>query len=514
MTQPIKGRKNTTMKTKSILTAVLICALAASTALAQTAPKMKMTTDIPPDITTPDSVETRIGTLKFDGGYPDAETVQKVYDNLDFQRGVDAFLNTLQGASLVALRRGLREVGAVDGTIGVFNTLMDSKSLFLTANADTVYAMTWIDLSKGPVVLEGPPNSLGIVDDFWFRYVADVGNAGPDKGKGGKFLFLPPGYKGKVPKGYFVFKSRTFGNIFFTRGFLVNGDPGPAVESFHKTMRTYPLSEAANPHPGKFVDLSGRAFNTVGSNAYSFYDDVNELVQEEPADSEDPELLGQLLAIGIQKGKPFAPDERMKKILTEAAAVGNATSRAIEFRSRTKEIFYYAGKAWFTPFQGGSYLFLDDGARLLDARSMFFYAYTGITPAMALKMVGVGSQYAVAALDSESNYLQGGKNYKLNIPANPPAKNFWSVTVYDAQTRSMLQTDQQFPSKGSNSAGIQKNADGSYDLYFGPTAPAGKESNWVQTVPGRGWFTILRLYGPLEPWFSKTWKPGDVEPLK
>jgi len=485
---------------------------AAGLAGAQDVPKYKMTTPIPPGITTPDKVDTRLGTLKFEGGYPDAATVEKVYDNLDFQRGVEAYLNTMQGASLVAMRRGLREVGAVDGTFGVFNTLMDSKSLFLTANTDTVYAFAWIDLSKGPVVLESPPNSLGIVDDFWFRYVADLGNAGPDKGKGGKFLFLPPGYKGDVPQGYFVFKSRTFGNAFFTRGFLVNGDPGPAVESFHKTMRMYPLSEAANPHPGKFVNLSGKAFNTVGANDYSFYEDTNQLIQEEPADSESPELLGQLLAIGIQKGKPFAPDERMKKILTDAVAVGNATSRAIEFRSRTKDNFYYQGKAWFIPT--GFYLFLDNDARLLDARTMFFYAYTGVTPAMVLKMVGVGSQYAIAALDSESNYLDGGKNYRLNIPANPPAKNFWSVIVYDTQTRSMLQTDQQFPTKGSHSAGIQKNADGSYDIYFGPKAPAGKESNWIQTVPGRGWFTILRLYGPLEPWFNKTWKPGEIEPMK
>jgi hypothetical protein len=503
-----------TLNHLSLLAGILVCTLAVTTSSAQSTPKMKMTTDIPVSITTPDKVETRIGTLKFEGGYPDAATVEKVYDNLDFQRGIETYLNTMQGASLVALRRGFREVGAVDGTIGMFNTLMDSKSLFLTANVDTVYAMTWIDLSKGPVVIEGPPNSLGIVDDFWFRYVADLGNAGPDKGKGGKFLFLPPGYKGDVPKGYFVFKSRTYGAVFFTRGFLVNGDPGPAVESFTKTLRSYPLSEAGNPHPAKFVNLSGKAFNTIGGNDFSFYEDVNTVVQEEPADSEDPELLGQLLAIGIQKGKPFAPDERMKKILTDSVAVGNATSRAIEFRSRDKGVLYYPDKAWFTPFGGGSYLFLGDDARLLDARTMFFYGYTGVTPAMALKMVGVGSQYAVAALDSESNYLDGSKNYKLTIPANPPAKNFWSMTVYDTQTRSMLQTDQQFPAKGSNSAGIQKNADGSYDIYFGPTAPAGKESNWIQTVPGRGWFTILRLYGPLEPWFNKTWKPGDIEPIK
>jgi hypothetical protein len=418
------------MKTKRVALLALASLLMLTTTHAQTPPKMKMTTDIPADITTPNKVDTRIGTLKFDSGFPDAETVEKIYDNLDFQRGVDVYLNTMQGASMVALRRGFREMGCIDGTVGVFNTLMDSKSLYLTANVDTVYAMTWIDLTKGPVVIESPPNSLGIVDDFWFRYVADLGNAGPDKGKGGKYLFLPPGYKGEVPQGYFVFKSRTFGNGFFTRGFLVNGNPGPAVESFRKTLRVYPLTQASNPPQGKFVNLSGKAFNTIGSNKYSFYEDINQLVQEEPADSEDPELLGQLLAIGIQKGKPFAPDERMKKILTDSVAVGNATARVIHFRSRTPENFYYPGRAWFIPT--GFYLFLDNDARLLDARTMFFYAYTGVTPAMVLKMVGVGSQYAMAALDSENNYLDGGKNYKLNIPANPPANNFWSVTVYDA----------------------------------------------------------------------------------
>ena len=337
------------MKAGKVIVLAVTSLLMLATTHAQDSPKMKMTTDIPASITTPDKVETRIGTLKFEGGYPDAATVEKVYDNLDFERGMEAYLNTMQGASLVALRRGFRETGAVDGTIGMFNTLMDSKSLFLTANADTVYAMTWIDLSKGPVVIESPPNSLGIMDDFWFRYVADLGNAGPDKGKGGKYLFLPPGYKGPVPEGYFVFKSRTFGNAFFTRGFLVNGDPAPAVESFTKTLRSYPLSEAGNPHPAKFVNWSGKAFNTIGSNDFSFYEDINQLVQEEPADSEDPELLGQLLAIGIQKGVPFAPDQRMKKILTDAVAVGNATARAIEFRSRNAANFYYPGKAWFIP---------------------------------------------------------------------------------------------------------------------------------------------------------------------
>jgi hypothetical protein len=482
-----------------------------ASAQSETPTKYKMTTDIPSSITTPDKVDTRLGTISSFGGNPDAKAVEMLYDNLDFQRGVEAFLNTLQGASLVGLRRGLQEAGAKVGTVGVFETLMDSKSLFLTANVDTVYAMAWLDLSKGPLVLESPPDTLGIVDDFWFRYVADLGNAGPDRGKGGKYLFLPPGYKGDVPKGYFVYKSRTFGNVFFTRGFLVNGDPRPAVESFHKYLRVYPLSQAANPPEGSFLNLSGKAFNTIGANTFQFYADVNQVVQEEPANALDPELLGQLAAIGIRKGKPFAPDERLKKTLTEAVAVGNATARAIAFRPRIKDDYYYPGQAWFG-FGVGGYLFLDNGARMLEGRTMFFYPYTGITPAMVLKMVGVGSQYAVATFDAKGDYFDGAKTYKLTLPPNPPAKNFWSVTVYDTQTRSMLQTDQRFPSLGSHNAGVQRNSDGSYDVYFGPRTPAGKEGNWIQTVPGRGWFTILRLYGPLEPWFDKTWRPGEIEP--
>ena len=496
------------------LAPALVCSLAVTTSWAQAPPKMKMTTDIPPDITTPDKVKTRLGELKFFDGYPDKETVDKVYDNLDFQRGVDVFLNTLSGTSLVAFRRGMREVGCVDGTVGIYETLMDSKSLFLTPNTDTIYAMTWVDLKKGPVVIELPPEVLGMMDDFWFNYVTDLGIVGPDHGKGGKYLFLPPGYKGEIPQGYFVVKPDTYSNLVFWRGFKVKGKVEPAVESMHKYTRIYLLSQAANPPEQKFVNLSGKAFNTIGGNTYKFYEDVNELVQEEPTESQSPELLGQLAAIGIQKGKPFTPDERMKKILTDAVAVGNATARAISYRPRDPQVYFYPGKAWSTPFVGGSYLFLGDGARLLDARTMFFYNATGVTPAMALQMVGKGSQYALAFVDADKNYLDGSKTYKLTLPPNVPAAEFWSFVVYDTQTRSELQTDQPFPAVGSNTEGLQKNTDGSYDVYFGPKAPAGKESNWIQTVPGKSWFTCLRLYSPLEPWFNKTWKPGEIELLK
>ena len=464
----------------------------------------------PVSILTPGAVETRLGKLESFDGLPSAETVQKAYDNLDFQRGVRAFLDTLQIASLYAMREGLRDMGLVNGAVGIFEDLMDSKTLFLTANTESVYSVTWLDLKDGPVVIESPPNTLGFVDDFFFNYVTDMGNAGPDKGQGGKFLFLPPGYEGERPEGYFTFESKTYGNWVIWRGFLVEGDAKPAVASMKANTRIYPLADRDNPPEQEFVNLSGMEFNTIHANDFTFFEEVNTVIQEEPVDSVDPELLGLLAAIGIEKGQPFAPDERMKALLTDAAAVGNATARAIVFTTRDPAARIYEDSAWKTGFIGGSHEFVRDGVRLLDGRSLFFYYATGITPAMSAKMVGVGSQYAGVMVDSKGRHFDGGRTYRLHMPPDVPAKDFWSLVLYDNQTRSMLQTDQQFPSLNSQ-RGVQKNEDGSTDVYFGPAAPEGKESNWIQTVPGKGWSVILRLYGPLEPWFDKTWQPGEIE---
>lgn len=475
-------------------------------------PKMKMTTDIPPQITTPDSVETRLGTLKFFDGFPDDSTVEKVFDNLDFSRGVQAFLAGLPGSSLVAMREGLHKLGANNSTVVIFETLLDSKALWLTPNTESIYFATWLDLHDGPLVIESPPRVLGFLDDFWFHYIIDIGNAGPDKGQGGKYLVLPPGYTGEVPQGYFVARSRTFGVWFPGRGFQVNGDPKPSVESIKKTMRVYPLALANNPPETRFINVSGVPNNTIHANNFAFYEELNQIVQEEPNEALDPETLGLFASIGIEKGKPFAPDARMKKILTEAAAVGNATARALTFRSRLKEAFYYPNSAWCVCAVGGSYEFLaQPGVRNFDAAVFMFYYATGITPAMFNKMVGVGSQYALAFVDADNKPLDGSKTYKLHLPPNIPAKDFWSVVVYDNQTRSELQTDYRFPSIGSQKKGIVVNPDTSVDVYFGPTAPAGHEANWVQTVPGKGWNTILRLYGPLQPWFDKTWRPSEIQ---
>ena len=238
---------------------------------------------------------------------------------------------------------------------------------------------------------------------------------------------------------------------------------------------------------------------------------LNQVVQEEPTDSVDPTTLGFWASVGIVKGKPFSPDARMKKILTEAAAAGDATGRALAYRSREKAAYFFDNRQWKRAFIGGYKFEWQPGVPNLDASAMFFFAATGVTPAMDTQIVGEGSTYPWTAVDANNNPLDGGKNYKLHLPPNIPVKAFWSVIVYDTQTRSMLQTDQQYPSVSSQKKDFQVNADGSVDVWFGPKAPAGKENNWVQTIPGKAWFTILRLYGPLEPWFNKTWRPGDIE---
>jgi hypothetical protein len=489
------------------------CLILLSEAAIAQAPKMKMTTDIPPSLASPNSVETRIGTLRFTDGFPDDATVAKIYDNLDFQHGVQAYLTALPAVSIEAFLKGFSEFGPVNQTVLISEQLLDARSLFLTANTTTPYSLLYLSTKDGPLVVEVPPEVLGPIDDAWFRWVTDVGITGPDKGKGGKYLLLPPGYTGPVPEGYFVSRSRTLGNLLFFRTFLKDGDPKPGVDNVKRSLRVYPLSHAADPPPMTFVDISGKAFNTIGPGDYSLFEFVNRVIQDEPIDAIDPDTLGLFAAIGIEKGKTFTPDDRMKKILTEAAAVGDATVRSITYKNRMKDAYFYPNSAWVTPFIGGSYKFEQDGAVNLDAKAMFFFYATGVTPAMTMKMVGQGSQYAGAFVDAKGNPLDGGKTYRLHMPPNIPAKDFWSFTLYDNQTRSMLQTDQQSPAVGSLTKGLQTNADGSVDVYFGPKAPAGKEANWVQTIPGKGWNTLLRLYGPLEPWFNKTWRPGEIEPI-
>jgi hypothetical protein len=482
---------------KTILRTFVTTLAIAGTLSAAEPPKMKMTTPIPEGIETPNTMETHLGTLTSFDAVPDKETTRKIYDDLDLRRATEAFLATLPVASMAAMESGLRSLGEPNKVVIQFRELMDSKSLWLTPNTVSIYQGVWCELGDEPMVIETPPKVLGIIDDAWFHYVTDFGNAGPDKGQGGKFLLVPPGYEGKLPEGYFVARTQTYGNWVIWRGFQVDGSTKPAVEATQSKFRMYPLSQKDNPPEMKFIDVSGTEHNTIHRMDYGYWEEVNSTIQAEPADGISPEVRGLLAAIGIEKGKEFNPDERMKKILTEAAKVGSATAQALTARPRDPRFYVYPGeRVWTNPMPGGSYDFLVNGGIFHDARIyMHFYA-TGITPAMAARNVGVGSQYLIAYLDKDGNALDGSKTYKIHLPPNVPAKDFWSFTLYDNQTRSMLQTDQRFP--GVDSLGeVKANADGSYDIYFGPKAPEGMEDNWIQTVPGKAWNTIFRLYGPL-----------------
>jgi len=283
-----------------------------------------------------------------------------------------------------------------------------------------------------------------------------------------------------------------------------------------KVFKAYPLSQKDNIPALNFVNVSGKFHNTIHSMDTSIFDEINEVVQSEPSNGQNPEILGAFAAIGMVKGKEFNPDDRMKKILADAAEVGAVTVRAIMSRPRDEGFYIYPGKSivWTTPFVGGNHEFLVDGAHLLDARAAFHFYATGITPAMAKKFIGAGSQYAAAYLDKDGNVFDGSKTYKVNVPPNVPIKDFWSFTVYDNQTRAMLQTDQRFPGVDMNKEGLIVNSDGSVDVYFGPVAPEGQENNWIQTIPGKGWNMLFRLYGPLEPWFDREWILGDAEMVK
>ncbi|PQO30850.1 DUF1254 domain-containing protein [Blastopirellula marina] len=506
---------------------------------------------VPESITTPDKVETRIGTLDFQDGLPSKETLDAVYDDLDFSHAVRAFADTLQGVSICAVRKGLRDVGVKDNEVIIFSELMDAKSLFLTANCDTVYVIGGFDLSSGPMVIEVPPQVLGTVQDAWFRWVIDVGMPGPDRGAGGKYLIVPPGYEGALPAGEFnVAHSRTVHGVWFARAFLADGDdPKPTVERIKKYTKVYPYSPGGVGTPiAEFLagkaklgpiteppatvihEGSGKVMNTIPPNDWSYYEMLNEVVQGEPATALDPELMGPIAAIGIVKGKPFAPDARMKKILAEALDVANAASRSLFMSPRDRSWYYYEDANWQnmlfatgyefeTPIplitKEGVKPFPATGYRQLDARRAFFYGVTGITPAMAMRLPGIGSTYLWTMVDSDQNYFDGGKTYKVTLPKDIPAEKFWSFTLYDTMTRSMLDTPQRFPRAGSQSypsPAAEASADGSTTIYFGPTQPKGiARGNWIQTIPGKSFIPALRLYSPLEPFFNKQWRPSEVE---
>ena len=457
-----------------------------------------------------ETVKTKFGDFEFKNGYPTPAAADALLDQLKLNRAIEVYLTQIPTVAIFAEHLGLADFGAKrPNQMVIWEQLMDAETLLLTPNTETVYALGHLDLkTDGPTVVDAPPKMLGFAMDARQRYLVDIGLPGPDKGKGGKYLFLPPGYTGEAPKGYFVVKSPTYIVGFGMRGFKVDGKTDQAV-ALMKQTKVYPLAKASSPPKMEFLNGSGKPINTIHPDTAAFFEMLAHVVNDEPAEVFTPFERFYLQAIGVEKGKPFNPDQKTKTLLSEAARVGGAIARANSYASPIPDTYYYTDRKW--QYVGDvPYTFMKDGVLEVDRRAYVYYMALGNSPAMMTKNVGVGSYYLWAYKDAAGNFLDGASNYKLHIPANVPAKDFWSVLVYDALSRSELKNGEKFPSVSKYSE-PKINADGSVDVYFGPEMPAGQEKNWIKTVAGKGWFPIFRFYGPLQPLYDKSWVLNDIE---
>ncbi len=484
---------------------------------ATTAGAQEKKTDGSKFVPTPDAVETRIGTLKFERGYPTEETKRKVLDEIDYQRAVQCYLWAYPAVSFQSIMVEVkRAFGADRNVMGIADNFVDPKSLWLTANDITIYALTNVDLGKdGPMVIDIAPGAIvGLIDDFWQRSVTDVGLPGPYGDKGGKFLLLPPGYTGEVPQsGYAVIKGTTNNYNAMVRGILINNDKEDAVRRVRAT-KVYPLSEAGNPKLTKFVSISGAAINTLPPTGIAYWERLSMFINNNPVDERDRFYMAMLKPLGIEKGKPFKPDARQKSILEEATRIGDAMGRVMLFDGpeRFTDVIAFAGTNWHwvtlvNPKQETEYY------SQLDERLHYTYGAIYTTPGIGIKKAGPGSTYVQEFKDKDGNRFDGAKSYHLKLPPNVPAKAFWSMTLYSTDSRSMLQNPTNDAARSSYDK-LKTNPDSSIDLYFSPKAPPGNESNWIQTVPGKGFYPMFRFYTPKEGLFDGTWKMPDVEVVK
>ena len=465
----------------------------------------------------PETMETRFGTLAFPGGYPTEETVERVYDELDLQRATQLYLDMYPAMSAHGLMKGwVRDLGMSDSSqINVTADRLDSTPLVLTGNTESLYAFAVFDLKKdGPTVFEVPPGVMGPLDDHNFLFVADIGPTGLDKGEGGKYLLLPPGYEGDVPDGYFVLHAATYCNFSFIRANAdVVGSGDKALEFYREHAKIYPLSEG--PRPPVVKNITGTPWNSLVPEDAAAFEWMHEIIDYEPAEAFGRELLGRLASLGIEKSKSFEPDARLQGIFEEAAQQGVAMSRVIAFDCRDAEAVVYPNRKWESPYVTNNSTFYRDDYIDLEARTVFHFTADGITPAMAAQMPeGKGSRYQTTYKDADGNYFDGAKTYKVHMPPEVPVALFWSVTVYDAWTRSELQS-QPYPTVSSQSdPAPETNSDGSVDIYFAADQPDGVPAeNWVEVLPDRGFFVYIRYYGPLNAFNDKTWVPNDVELL-
>jgi hypothetical protein len=471
----------------------------------------------PPAPTQAPSTDTRLGQLNFERGYPTEETTRKVFDEMDYQRAVQAYLWAYPAVSFESIRIGVkRDLGLNYNEFTIADKLADAKSVWLTANDSTVYALTLVDLGKyGPMVVDVPPGAIvGLIDDYWQRSLTDLGLPGPDGDKGGKFLLLPPGYNGEVPKeSYHVLRGTMNDYNVMVRGIAVKGDFAGAVQVVNK-MQVYPWSERNNPKPAKFISFSGKAVDTLPPGGIEYWARLSAFINNNPVQERDRFFMAMLKPLGIEKGNPFNPDARQRGILEDAARIGDAMGRVMLFEGeqRISGANAFRGTKW-------NWVVLNrpdqesENYSQLDERLHYTYGAIYTSPFIGSKKPGPGSEYVQAFKDKDGNRLDGAKSYRLHVPANVPAVSFWSLTLYDTATRSMLQNPSGDAAHSSYDK-LKTNADGSIDLYFGPKAPAGQESNWTETVPGKGFYPMFRFYTPKEGVFDGTWTLPDVELVK
>jgi hypothetical protein len=430
------------------------------------------------------------------------------------RRAIEAVNWGMQAVNFDLMYQALARNNGAFNQIAYWSRLPDWKIQTLTPNPDAIYLTPFINTKNvGPVVLEIPPaddgSITGTVMDVWQCALEDVGPAGVDKGQGGKYVILPPGYKDTVPNGYIPMPSDTYGGYALLRSIPKSGsetDVAKAV-AYGKRIKLYPLSQSARPPATIFVDVVDVVYDSTIPYDLRFFESLDRVVQAEPWLERDKAMIDQLRSIGIDKGKPFKPDQRTQELLNEAAREAHAWLVA---RYETSLSPYYEGGHWARPgsrelFEGQATFFAKPDVYPVDIRGVTFsYAY--FTP----KHVGAGSSYLLTIADKDGRLLDGAATYRLTVPANAPVRQYWSATVYDRATHAPIR-NARWPSRSSQTPGLQKNADGSVDIYFGPKAPAGKESNWVPTNPDGGFEVLFRFYGPEKPLFDKTWQLPDIE---
>jgi len=438
-------------------------------------------------------------------------------EQVAYQRAFEAVVWAMPATAIHRLREGFLELpGVEDNVVIAYSKPALSIHKAITANTATPYITAFTDLRNGPVVLDVPAvnekaSLYGQVVDAWQSTIAGVGPSGLDQGKGGKYLFIPPGYEGDTPEGYFVVQSTTYRISLVFRSIRGKNATDEDAYAYTLQMGMYYLSEG--DRPTKFVDGIPHPLQTLPRYDYRALEDIHAIFSVEPVLERDKVMMGMLATIGIEPGKPFNPSDRMKEIFDMAAKDAYDYMHKLVYKHH-KDGLYWQDRNWSFVMRTDDvdgFDFITDSQIELDKRAAAWSFFTLYPQKLGERPATI---YLAPIADSEGNALEAGKLYKVTIPKDIPAKQFWSITVYDDATWAFIDNPMGRSGLGLfNTPDMQMNNDGSVDVYFGPEAPAGLESNWIPTE-GKKPYIWLRLYGPTEPFWDKSFVMPDVELLK